>query len=88
MKKFKIFSPVFLIAGGLVLGAGSVSADNRNLDLEPCVNGGVSASGTYETQAHEDAAKLRKQLVYKADVASGSEDVIAAFGGHRDDFLR
>jgi hypothetical protein len=88
MKKLRVFSPVLLIAGGLALSAGSVSADNRNLDLEPCINGGVSASGSYETPAHEDAAQLRKQLVFKADVASGAEDVIAAFGGQRDDFLR
>ena len=26
------------------------------LDLEPCINGGVSASGTYATQAAEDLA--------------------------------
>ena len=31
------------------------------LDLEPCINGGVSASGTHPTQAAEDLAKSHRQ---------------------------
>jgi hypothetical protein len=39
-------------ATGAVLAAEQVP----NLSLEPCMNGGVSASGLYASQAEEDAA--------------------------------
>ena len=32
----------------------SSAADQANLDLEPCINGGVSASGLFPTQAMEE----------------------------------
>jgi hypothetical protein len=38
----------------LVLSAGSALA--ADLSLEPCINGSVSATGTYATQAEEDKA--------------------------------
>ena len=40
------------LSTGLLLGVGTLYADN--LDLEPCMNGDVSASGTFPTQAAED----------------------------------
>ena len=48
-----------LTAIGLVLFAASgilnaETGSSSHLDLEPCINGGVSASGRFPTQAMED----------------------------------
>ena len=41
----------------IALWFSAVQADQTSdLDLEPCINGGVSASGTYPTQTAEDLA--------------------------------
>lgn len=90
MRHLKAFSPALLLAGSLVVSSATVFAGKQNLDLEPCINGGVSASGSFETQALEDAAMRHKRQVASidVDVASGVDDVISAFGGRRDDFLR
>jgi hypothetical protein len=37
----------------------AVGSQEENLQLEPCINGSVSASGLYETQTLEDAANLK-----------------------------
>ena len=44
----------------VLLAAATVHADpsSRALDLEPCINGGVSALGTHETQYAEDLARI------------------------------
>ena len=48
-----------------------------NLELEPCINGGVSASGLYPTQAAEDLATSREaeseagKLAYEPCVNGG-----------------
>ena len=48
----------------------AVHADpTSQLDLEPCINGGVSASGTYPTQAAEDLAKARQEQSDLGDLA-------------------
>ncbi|MDJ0891822.1 MAG: hypothetical protein QNK18_11610 [Gammaproteobacteria bacterium] len=39
------------------------------LDLEPCINGGVSASGTYPTQAAEDLASSYQRGSELVDLA-------------------
>ena len=40
------------LATSLLFGVGTLNANS--LDLEPCMNGDVSASGTFPTQAVED----------------------------------
>jgi hypothetical protein len=49
-----------LAAGLLGLAGTTVAAEAVNPNaLEPCINGQVSASGLYPTQAEEDAARAR-----------------------------
>ena len=51
-----------IIASVIALVAASVQADQVSpMDLEPCINGGVSASGSYATQAAENLANLSQQ---------------------------
>lgn len=86
------FLPRLLITGFLAFGSAAAIGADRDLDLEPCVNGDVSATGLYQTQAQEDAASRENQkpsvTVKKQGLGSGDEDVISAFGGQRDDFSR
>ena len=86
------FLPHLLLSGFLAFNTAAVLADKQNLELEPAVSGGVSASGLYESQALEDtAAALKKAPAATADgdrLGNGEDDVISAFGGHRDDFAR
>ena len=105
-----------LLSGFLALNSAAVFADMQNLELEPAVSGGVSASGLYESQAREDlqlepavsggvsasglypsqalenaAVDRKKAAAATANedrLGSGEDDVISAFGGHRDDFSR
>ncbi len=47
----------------------AVQADQTSrLDLEPCINGGVSASGTYPTQVAEDLANTYREESELADL--------------------
>ena len=91
MESFKHITSHLLLTGFLTLNIATAVAGDQNLDLEPAVSGAVSASGLYPTQAAEDAAHKNKQAT-DTDVESrfgnGEDDVISAFGGHRDDFLR
>ena len=84
------FLPHLLLSGFLALNTAAVFADKQNLELEPAVSGGVSASGLYESQALEDsAAALENAPAATGDedrLGSGEDDVISAFGGHRDPF--
>lgn len=83
------FLPHLLLSGFLALNSAAVFADTQNLELEPAVSGGVSASGLYESQALEDSAvALNKAAANEDRLGSGEDDVISAFGGHRDDFSR
>ena len=86
------FLPHLVLTGLLVFSGTLVNAADQDLNLEPCINGDVSANGLYETQALEDAAgnKDQKQVVTieQNQLGSGEEDVVSAFGGHRDDFIR
>jgi hypothetical protein len=43
----------------ITLSMSAFGSQEENLQLEPCINGSVSASGLYETQALEDAANLK-----------------------------
>ena len=38
----------------------AVGSQEVNLELEPCINGTVSASGLYATQTLEDVAKVER----------------------------
>ena len=40
----------------------------ENLDLEPCINGGVSATGNYPSQAAEDHALARSEVSKSEDL--------------------
>ena len=84
------FLPHLLLSGFLALNSAAVFADKQNLELEPAVSGGVSASGLYASQALEDSAvDLKTAPVATVDedrLGSGVDDVITAFGGHRDPF--
>ena len=57
MKKKSIVTTtgVILLTCSFISLASDLSPDD-DIDLEPCMNGGVSATGLYETQALEDAA--------------------------------
>ena len=50
----------------------AVHADQTSaLDLEPCINGGVSASGTHPTQAAEDLASIERKQSVSGTLAKG-----------------
>jgi hypothetical protein len=51
--------PLGLLLSGAVA---SVSADDGDYSLEPCINGGVSASGLYASQADEDRAERAARI--------------------------
>ena len=57
MKTFTTALGITMILVALPLTA--VGAQEKDLELEPCINGSVSASGLYVKQALEDAAKAR-----------------------------
>ena len=86
------FLPHLVLSGLLAFNSTLANAADQDLDLEPCINGNVSANGLYETQALEDNAsnKDQKQVmtIEQNRLGSGEEDVVSAFGGHRDDFSR
>lgn len=53
----KTWLMIALLTGLLVTAGNLLAAESaRDLSLEPCMNGGVSASGLYASQAEEDAA--------------------------------
>ena len=87
MDMYKLPLYALLLAGTSI----HVHADGVDLKLEPCINGGVSASGLYETQVLEDAASHNNNyaISFEEDsIGDGTDDVISAYGGNRDDFLR
>lgn len=89
MERITSLSQSLFLAGIVTLGTTTVLAEDQA--LEPCINGGVSATGLYETQALEDAASGNNMQFTASDddsIGDGEDDVISAFGGHRDDFLR
>jgi len=53
-----LISTLFLTTSLIALPLTTVGSQKENLELEPCINGSVSASGLYATQALEDAAKI------------------------------
>ena len=90
MKLINSLSQALLLGATLAAGTPAVLADEQDLTLEPCINGGVSATGRFESQAIEDKV-LRGEneaAISNQGIGSGADDVISAFGGHRDDFLR
>lgn len=56
---------VLLLMAPLVSISATVNSENDDLDLEPCINGGVSSSGLYVSQELEDAdnqvVRIRRQ---------------------------
>ena len=65
----------------LLLGAmAQVNASESDVDLqlEPCINGEVSASGLYETQALEDRARdvAVKATPEKKRESGGSSEIV------------
>ena len=59
-----------LIPLGLSLLVFTTSADSGELadvSLEPCINGGVSAQGTYPMQSDEDVARAFAEGVVTSD---------------------
>ena len=46
----------------ICIASTSTMAEDFNLDLEPCINGEVSASGLFQTQEAEDRFIRAKQL--------------------------
>ena len=56
----QLISCIFAGLFGLANSALATEADSPNA-LEPCINGQVSASGLYPTQAEEDAARALAQ---------------------------
>ena len=76
-----------LLAGACL----NIQASGVDFDLEPRINGSLSASGQYESQALEDTANRNRDYAISFEensIGDGSGDVIFAFGGNRDDFLR
>jgi hypothetical protein len=51
-------------------------------------NGAVSAPGGYASQAEEDAVNAAVASTEPAGIGDGADDLISAFRGNRDDFLR
>ena len=87
MKGNRYFPRVLVLAG--VLAGFTVSASAaEDLQLEPCINGDVSASGLYPSQSAENQALAAEDIANPKDIGSGKEDLISAFGGNRDDFQR
>ena len=46
-----------IILGAVLVAGQAIAADT--LELEPCINGGVSASGLFVSQAQEDAYRTQ-----------------------------
>ena len=88
MMKGKRYFPLgFLLAGVLTTITLHASAA-EDMQLEPCVNGDVSASGLYSSQQAENQALAAEEITKPSDIGSGNNDLISAFGGSRDDFQR
>ena len=87
MKGVKNFAQAIVVGGYIALAATAANAADE-LQLEPCVNGDVSASGLYPSQAAEKAARVAEREPKTDDIGSGSNALISAFGGDRDDFVR
>jgi hypothetical protein len=91
MKRIIEISQFFLLTAFIASGMPSAHADDQDPSLEPCINGAVSATGMYESQALENAAMDTKRQIVTGEyeyIGSGADDVISAFGGTRDDFNR
>lgn len=67
--QFTTFVSVLVLVSPLALAGGS---------LEPCINGGVSASGTHGTQAAEDRVMNAGQHALEPCMNGG----VSALGGH------
>ena len=58
----KHFMPCLMVVAVSGLGGAAAAAAGEDPHaLEPCINGGVSASGLYPTQEAEDAAFAKAQ---------------------------
>lgn len=71
----------------VLLGSGpAFGAEPTEEELEPCINGAVSASGSFASQEQENAARMAE--AEPETIGSGDDALISAFGGNRDNFLR
>ena len=73
--------PFILVSAAMLIAAHSL-ADEQDLALEPCINGGVSATGLFETQTLEDVARgdrWQHGLKRKSEPDGGYENDIACF---------
>lgn len=62
------------LAGVLSAGGNLLAAESAvDLSLEPCMNGAVSASGLYPTQAAEDVAFAELERHLSADARGSAQ---------------
>ncbi|MDJ0862568.1 MAG: hypothetical protein QNK18_15700 [Gammaproteobacteria bacterium] len=86
MKGARNFAQGILVGGFVALSVAASAADE--MQLEPCVNGDVSASGRYPSQAAENAAMVAERKTKTDDIGSGNDAFISAVGGDREDLVR
>ena len=55
-----------LVIGLVAMPLTAMESQQVNLELEPCINGSVSATGLYATQELEDAANIRLAVQRRA----------------------
>jgi hypothetical protein len=71
----KTWFTMILVTGLMATGGSLLAAESsRDLTLEPCMNGGVSASGLYVRQAEEDEAfaKAGRERLDRSEQASAT----------------
>ena len=72
----------FILVSAAMFTAARCLADEQDLALEPCINGGVSATGLFETQTLEDATRggrWQHGLKRKSEPDGGYENDVACF---------
>jgi hypothetical protein len=69
----------------------SVFADNEIATHVPIISGDITTIQNDMTTAYSTSdLESAEEYTYReaSEIGSGEDDVISAFGGHRDDFLR
>ena len=59
---------VLVGAASILFAIPAITTAAEDHELEPCINGGVSATGLYPSQAIEDAALSNIKLVENRDI--------------------
>lgn len=70
--------PIITILTGLFASNGIVAGAMDPYTLEPCINGAVSASGMYATQAEEDTALAASKHIEQSPKSQVSASHITA----------